>query len=218
VVLSTSVLALAFHPRGTILAAACEDGTVCLWDSQADKVRILHGHDRRVRAVAFDRTGDTLASAGQDGTVRLWDTATGQERYRLREHSAAVLGVAFSPDGGRLASASADRTVKLWDAATGQQLLTLRGHPSSVTGVRFSNDGRYLASCDAQGNIRLWQATTTASTDESPIERPRKQREALPPLAAPPTERAAPPNASGRLRPERTAPMKERNDSGKRKR
>src|SRR5262249_4681366 len=54
------------------------------------------------------------ATGGGDRTIKLWDTATGQDVFTLRGHSAAVNSVAFSPDGRRIVSGGYGNA-KVWD-------------------------------------------------------------------------------------------------------
>src|SRR5690349_17859209 len=70
------VLAIAYSPDGSLLAAGCADKTIRLTDPSTGKpVAVLSGHADAVAAVAFSRDGSKLASASYDKTVRVWDVA-----------------------------------------------------------------------------------------------------------------------------------------------
>lgn len=58
--------------------AIVTDTGASVWRVDANRARILRGHDARVIRVSFDATGNLLTSLGQDGTMRVWDPHTGE--------------------------------------------------------------------------------------------------------------------------------------------
>jgi serine/threonine protein kinase len=164
------VYAAAFAPDGAILATACGDRAVRLWDPRTlQTIRTLEGHRESVWSLAFAPDGRTIASAGGEwyrpsdsGELRLWDAASGQTRRALAGSPGLFFSVAFSPDGRTLAAGCWDQAVHLWDPATGAQLALLRGHTAPVRSVAFSPDGRLLASGSFDGRVKLWDTTTRA--------------------------------------------------------
>src|SRR6059058_3037402 len=68
------IFCLAFSPDGKLLASACKDKTIGLWNAgTGDEVRKLKGHAADVLRVTFAPDGKHLASASADGTIRIWD-------------------------------------------------------------------------------------------------------------------------------------------------
>jgi WD40 repeat protein len=102
-----NVTDLAISPTGRLLAAACEDRTIRLFDPATGESRgEWIGHRDRVTGVAFAPDGKTLASGDASGTLRLWHVATGQELFVLEDRRRlAINSLAFSPDGRVLAVA-----------------------------------------------------------------------------------------------------------------
>ncbi len=101
---SQRLLALAFSPNARLLAAACADHSVRVWDvsnwtEAVEKLR-LRGHLGPVWAVEFSPNGKTLASAGADGTARLWRVDAAGES---RDMGGGFEPMVFSPDGRTLA-------------------------------------------------------------------------------------------------------------------
>jgi WD40 repeat protein len=74
--LETTVLSMAFHPDGDLLAMGLNDFTVCLYDVQRRKaLTTLTGHSSTVESVHFSPDGQWLASASEDGVIKRWEVA-----------------------------------------------------------------------------------------------------------------------------------------------
>ena len=134
-----SVIQLAIHPKGTLLAAAVSDGTVRLWELPSGRELFeLRGHQGR--------------SAGSE-TDRFTGLITGR--------SAAVRTVAFNPDGSRLASAGYDGIVRVWNSQTGEQTATYRFDSPCINAVVISSDGQCLAAAGSNsaksGEVVIWK-------------------------------------------------------------
>ena len=152
------VLALAFSPDGSRLAAGSYDGRVRVWEASSGEELAHIKHGGWVQAVAFSPDGAQVATGGSDDTVRLWDASSGEELVRV-EHRSGVLAVAFSPDGGRLATGSYDGTARLWDRASGEELVRME-HGGGVLAVAFSPDGAQVATGGSDDTVRLWDASS----------------------------------------------------------
>jgi WD40 repeat protein len=108
-----------------LLAAACYDQTVRLWDPATGTVlHMLKGHTGWVHALCpvGVQGRELLAAACDDQTVRLWDPATGAALHMLKGHTDRVHALCPVGVQGRELLAAAcgdDQTVRLWDPATG---------------------------------------------------------------------------------------------------
>lgn len=165
-----AVVTLAFNPTSTHLAAGYADGTLAIWDMQADGFQTLVGHrvGRTLYDIDFSPDGTLLASASRDGTVRLWDVASGEERYSFETK---VRALDFSPDGQLLAGG--DKTLRLWDTATGTQYYEFFHSDTTINArhLSFSPDGTFLVSSSRRlafwgvDSLRIQQLTLMAVPD-----------------------------------------------------
>lgn len=155
--------AVAFSPDGKLLASACRDHEILVWEVAT--ARLLHRLEGAPAvALAFSPDSKTLATGGADRTVHLWDIATGHEIQSLAGHSDCVVTLAFLPDGKSLASGSCDwanhrarntanfswhdpgctSQWKVWDLATGKVQAGATA-PGRLLSLAVAPDGKSLA-------------------------------------------------------------------------
>ena len=158
---------LELSPDGSLLAAACWDLTVRIWDvTQKKLLATLSEHTSLVHCLRFSSDGNLLVTGGEDLMLKLWATedfgADGEPKSRrtFSGHGGTVRCAAFSPNGRTFASGAEDRTVRLWDLETGAQRGTLKGHTNGVADLAYSPDGHILASAGEDKTVRLWRAAT----------------------------------------------------------
>lgn len=110
------VSALAFDGTGLRLAAALDDKSVIVWDTDAETQAVLEAHTAEVNGVALGPEGRWLVSGGYDHAVMLWDTQSGRRvGPGLVSHTDRIFTLDMSPDGQWLATGGADGRVVLWD-------------------------------------------------------------------------------------------------------
>ncbi len=169
--------ATTFSPDGKLLASACRDNEILLWDVATGNLRRRMDGTPAV-ALAFSPDSGILASGGADNTIRLWDTMTGQLRGMLKGHSDCIATLTFTPDGKTIASGSCDwanhrgrntaefgwfipaceSQWKLWDVASGEVLRTVT-EPGRLLSLALAPDGKSLA-CAIGKDIRLYDLRT----------------------------------------------------------
>ncbi len=144
-----------FSPKSNLLATACDNGTVWLWDVVTRKVK--HAFYAQIdspvtphapiSSLSFDRAGGILASAERAGRkVTLWQTATGKRITELPPHYAAVHATVCLDRGRQIAVGTREGELSIVNVATGKPDRSLRGHLARIWSVAVSPDGQYLAS------------------------------------------------------------------------
>jgi WD40 repeat protein len=152
---------LSWHPRGEVLATACQDFCVYLWNIPGEDrpMKRLIGHEAGVRAVAFNHRGTLIASLGQDETVRLWVTPT-ERQLTFRVDGKSFERLQFSQNDRRLMAIDDRRThPSVWEVS-GDEYMVLQAHAGPVDPLKnidFSLDGRWLAAVSG-GQATIWDS------------------------------------------------------------
>jgi WD40 repeat protein len=170
-----SVLNLAWHPRGQMLATACGDSGVHLWETNSfnnssKTSKRLAGHEGRVTVVAFNHQGTLLASLGDDETIRLWIPATGRQ-MTLGIAGESFSRIRFSADDRSLAATGGKPAhARVW-SVFGEEFVTLSVQAASGDDLRsidFSPDNRLLLAASGK-QITFWEAESGRQAGSMPV-------------------------------------------------
>jgi WD40 repeat protein len=138
---------IAWHPRGQLLAAACEDSRVYLWQTNDFRnATKLAGHEGPVTAVAFNNRGTLMASLGNDETVRLWISATGRQMAG-RSAGKRFDRLRFSADDLRLIGTGREQLKTcVWETFGGELTLVQveGGRGANLRTIDFSPDSQWF--------------------------------------------------------------------------
>jgi WD40 repeat protein len=137
------ISALAIARDGGRVAAACEDGTLRIWDRSTRRTGAVYvgHHARRVR----------------------WSPPVGPNDYRFGQTGPeCVWAIAIAPDATWIATAENDRLVRIWETSTGDVRAELRargralGRKAATLAVAIAPDGTWLVTGDSNGAVRIW--------------------------------------------------------------
>jgi polar amino acid transport system permease protein len=151
---------LVLSPGDSMVAAAAEDGSVRVWNTQQDwEMRVLPAHSEAATGVAFSPDASILFSSGDDGKVRKWDVAAGEARQDFDAGGEPLNDMSLAADGSTLATVGEDGLVRVFDVASGQVIQSIGPNENTKLAVALNADGTLVAAGDGM-NIQLWDAQT----------------------------------------------------------
>jgi WD40 repeat protein/beta-lactamase regulating signal transducer with metallopeptidase domain len=154
------VLAVAFSPRGNMLACAGQDQSIRILDpASAGQRTDLRGHNDAVTCLMFAPDGQSLFSGSADKTVKSWPAARPPIRPNAvaHDHGNQTWVALFAPNGKGLITAGADGTVRVRPVKQVRKDVFLQAPTGNVFGLAFSPDGKILAVGSGDHSIRLFE-------------------------------------------------------------
>jgi len=109
-----TVITLAVHPFGGIVASGAWTGTVKLWNLETgEDVRSIEAHSARIYGLAISPSGRMLATGGKESSICLWQLPECSTISRFTGHSGWVRGLQFI-DENTFVSIGSEGTCKIW--------------------------------------------------------------------------------------------------------
>ncbi|HEY0867393.1 MAG TPA: AAA-like domain-containing protein, partial [Fimbriimonas sp.] len=142
-----------WSPHGSMLAAACADRKVYLWDTVQRRMSAeLEGHESVVTDLEFSPSGRLLASFGWDGTTILWNPYAKRRVVRMKSGLPPV----FSADGRLLSGLLDESSFRLWEVNEAPECRVIDAGRMAES-ASFSPDGGLLALA-VNRSVQLWDA------------------------------------------------------------
>ena len=155
---SSAVMAATFSPDGRLVATACTNGALSLWETERGRlVRTAFRQKSPVTSVHFSPDGTRLLAGAMNGSVQLLKVPSLLPMQTPPVHHGSVHAVNFSQDGRLFVSASMDGIANVFDSESGQ-LQTSVSHGSGILFANFSPDGMILVTTGLDASARLWEA------------------------------------------------------------
>ncbi|KAJ3243356.1 Kinesin-like protein kif21b [Chytriomyces hyalinus] len=196
------------------VAAACADGSVCLFDAllgeQIETLKPTLSNE----ATGLCVIGSRIYSGGNDCLIHEMDSSTWLETRTLRGHGSYVSSVAgvsgnttqeygFSLDGGpRLFSGDWNGNIKIWDLVHGTCLGTFKAHEKSVNAICFGGRSgagpeKFMFTASSDGTVKVWDLANLPQslhgTAGTAIPEPQQSYVPNPILHAPPSHYSSQP-------------------------
>jgi WD40 repeat protein len=154
------VKAIAFSPRGRLLATGSSDRSARLWNPRKGRLLQVLPHKGWVVSLAFSPDGREFATTSKDGGTRVWDVRTGVRLLIFFGPIGSINSVDYSSSGRFLLAGSSDRTARVDDtggAEEGRELTVLTGNRDAVTTASFSPNEQLAVTGGSDGTVRIWE-------------------------------------------------------------
>jgi len=146
------ITCVAVHPNQVELISGDQNGSIKIWDLQANLCahELVPDEGVAIRSLSVAADGSMLVAGNNKGDVYVWrmDNSRDATSFRplsvINAHKKNVLKCLLSPDIRLLATTSADHTVKIWNTQKFTLEKTLTGHQRWVWDCAFSADSAYL--------------------------------------------------------------------------
>ncbi len=161
------VTALALSPKGSVLAAGFEDGTVALWNLQTLDAppRTFRAHRDRVTVIAFSPPPNTaLITGGADERLYAWDIASGEKIRAYPTLRNQVTSVDFTLLGDLMLGGTASGDLLIWDPNSGilgQRLSEY--HKDSIHRVDIQPAGNLALTTGADGMLTVFDIASRSA-------------------------------------------------------
>ncbi|KAH7911672.1 hypothetical protein BJ138DRAFT_1149976 [Hygrophoropsis aurantiaca] len=143
-------LFLVFSPNSYLLAAACVDGQIQLWDmATSNHLDCKYLHQYHLGPVVFSSESRFLVAGGREGYIVVYNVDSRKVERKFEGTKGRVTSIALSSDDMCIACGSHNGGVRVWDLETALCISEWFEHRLRVHLVRFTpDDERVISSSD----------------------------------------------------------------------
>jgi WD40 repeat protein len=149
----------AFAPERRLVACACSDGPVRLWDlAEGVALGTLHEGGKPVQrdTLAFSADGRLLIARDEEKTWHLWELASGQTLCRFKAPEAVEASVLLAPSGLPLVAEHLRDEFRVRDPLGDRELLRRPTKDGFILGFALSPEGERLVTGGYAGELFVW--------------------------------------------------------------
>lgn len=145
-----------FHPAKELVATACRDHRVRVYDFTGRLLHRFEGHTADVISVEWARDADELISSSDDGTIKRWSLETGGMVADLDMDGVETDTVALSSSGTIFAGNDEGRIIVV--GPTGRR--TVPAHDAGIKRLVLDDARDLLVSLSYDRTMRLWDVSS----------------------------------------------------------
>lgn len=172
---TSEITALAWHPRGHVLAVATASGTLYLWDFVVGTLLFpITAHTGPISSVKWTANGRLLVTVGADATMRVWNprnvenlgelNALSEDKPDVKWHTGPIRALDTLSDMSRVAISGADDGSVMLSVLKPETMCgvfhVMESHKAAVCATRFapldSPKPLRAASAAVDGSIHLF--------------------------------------------------------------
>lgn len=151
--------AVAWSPKGDLIAAGAENGSVHVFNVKTGSVYTLTGHIRAIQSLHFNRAGTRLASTGNDDVIRIWDLSSRKTASMIAGKGINVYGGKFDPAGNRVLTATLGKGMAIYTTG-GNMTASFGGHLGGTNDADANTAFTRGVSAGRDGKVGVWDLRT----------------------------------------------------------
>lgn len=148
-------------PSGKLLAAACSDSFLNVWNLETRSV--VHSF-KGVSAITAAINGDGKFLASANNSIEIFNLSSGKLLGSQRKHRSRITGMDWLPSKNYVATASGDGSIGIWDDR-GDSITTVLCNSGPVYSVVFAPDSKQMIAGMSNGKIKFYNTSNWSEVD-----------------------------------------------------
>lgn len=153
------IIAGDFHSRGSLFVGAEADGTIELYDVEAQRLAWTHDVESNgISRIISVGTQKTVAITNDDSVITLWDLRRGVRVGRLPGFRSMIGAITVTDNGESFVAGLGDGSCALVKAQARPDADRLGGIVERTAPISYSADGRWFAVARRDHTVEVWDA------------------------------------------------------------